>query len=146
MPKKIYSVQLSTAEQEHLENILSSGMGKARTLTRARILLKANAGWSDEQICEALDVSRPSVERTRCRYVTSGFDLALNGKRTTRQYKRKLDGRAEAHLIALVCGEPPSGYAKWSMRLLAAELVKLEQVTVESVSHETVRQVLKKTN
>lgn len=109
-------------------------------------MLKAHAGWNDAHICEALDVSRPSVERTRRRYVTDGFDLALNGKHSTRVYKRKLDGRAEAHLIALVCGEPPTGHAQWSMRLLASELVKLEQVALESISHETVRQVLKKTN
>jgi len=146
MPKKIYTVHLSTSERDHLENITSSGTEKARKLTRARILLKADEKWLDKEICAALDVGRATVERTRRRYVAEGLNIALNGRRTTRQYERKVDGRDEAHLIALVCGAPPAGRAKWSLRLLAEKFVALEEATLESISHETVRQVLKKTN
>jgi transposase len=146
MPKKIYEVELSASERDHLKNIVSSGTEKARKLTRARILLKADEGWTDPQIQAALDVSRPTVERVRRKYVTEGLNAALNRKKPDREYERKIDGRDEAHLIALVCGDPPEGYAKWSMRLLAERFVTLEQVEVETVSHETVRQVLKKMN
>ena len=146
MPGKIYVVQLSSSERHHLENILSSGSEKARKLTRARILMKADEGWTDAQIKEALDVSRPTIERIRRRYVQEGLSAALNRKPSSREYKRKIDGRDEAHLIALVCGSPPEGYAKWDLRLLAEKFVSLEQVKIQSVSHETVRQTLKKTN
>lgn len=146
MPKKLYEVELSQAEREHLENLVSSGVEKVRKLRRARILLKADAKWCDQDICDAFDVSRPTVERTRKRYAEEGFSIALNGKAGQRRYERKLDGRDEAHLVALVCGAPPEGYAQWSLRLLADEFVKLEQVELESISHETVRQVLKKTS
>jgi len=115
-------------------------------LTRARILLKADAGWIDQEIVKALDVSPPTVGRIRKQYVTEGLDGTLNRKAPRRHYERKLDGADEAHLIALTCSEPPAGYARWSLRLLSERWVTLEQVKVESVSHETVRQVLKKTN
>ncbi len=144
--KQTYQVKLSQGERDHLENLVSSGTEKVRKLTRARILLKADAGWSDPEISQALDVGASTVERVRKRYATAGLEVALNRKPTSREYERKLDGAAEAHLIALACGEPPEGYAEWSLRLLAERVVTLEQVEVESVSHETVRQVLKKTN
>jgi transposase len=144
--KQQYAVVLSKAEREHLENLLSSGSESARKLTRARILLKADAGWNDREIVEALDVGRPTVERIRKRYATEGLTSALNRKPPNRTYLRKLDGADEAHLIALTCSQAPEGYARWSLRLLSERLVTLEQVEVESVSHETVRQILKKTN
>ncbi len=144
--KQTYQVKLSQSERDHLENMVSTGTEKVRKLTRARILLKANAGWSDPEIAQALDVGVSTIERARKRYATEGLEAALNRKPTRRQYEQKIDGEAEAHLIALACGEPPEGYAEWSLRLLAERLVRLEQVEIESVSHETVRQVLKKTN
>jgi transposase len=144
--KQKYQVNLTQAEREHLENLISAGREKARKLTRARILLKADAGWTDTEIVKALDVGLPTVGRIRRRYATEGMTTALNRKPTRRQYERKLDGAAEAQLIALTCSKPPAGYARWSLRLLSERLVTLEQVEVESVSHETVRQVLKKTN
>jgi transposase len=144
--KKVYEVNLSKAERDHLENLVSTGVEKARKLTRARILLKANEGWTDKQIHEALDVGQPTVGRVRKRYAEEGLDVSLNRRPTRRQYERKIDGKAEAHLIALVCGEAPEGYARWSLRLLSERLVALEQVEIESVSHETVRQALKKTD
>lgn len=144
--KKVYEVKLTSSERDHLENLISSGTEKARKLTRARILLKANAGWQDEQICQALDTSRPTVERVRKAYAEGGLERALERQPTSRQYERKIDGQTEAHLVALACGAPPEGSARWSVRLLATHLVTLEQVEIESVSHETVRQTLKKTN
>jgi transposase len=144
--KKVYEVKLSPSERDHLKNLVSSGEEKARKLTRARILLKADEGWSDKAISQALDVGTATVGRVRQGYVEEGLARALNRKPTSRSYERKIDGKTEAHLIALVCGAAPEGYAEWSLRLLAEHLVKLEQVEVESVSHETVRQTLKKMN
>ena len=143
--KKIYVVKLTVQEKNHLKNLVSSGLEKARKLTRARILLKANEGWIDNQICDALDVSRPTVERIRKKYAEGGLDHALNRKPSSQIYEQKIDGRSEAHLIALVCGEPPKGYSRWTLELLSDHLVKLEEVTFESLSPETIRRTLKKT-
>jgi len=143
--KKVYEVNLSPSERDHLKNLVSTGAEKARKLTRARILLKADEGWKDEAISQALDVGMATVGRVRHRYIVEGLDGVLNGKPSNRQYERKIDGKIEAHLVALACGDAPEGYANWSLRLLAERLVRLEQVELESVSHETVRQALKKT-
>lgn len=142
--KKMYEVDLSPSEREHLENIISTGVEKARKLTRARILLKVDDGWTDKEVSQALDVGTATVGRVRRRYAKEGLKDAINRRPSSRHYERKIDGNTEAHLIALVCSDPPKGYAQWSLRLLADRLVKLEQVDIESVSHETVRQVLKK--
>ncbi len=142
--KKMYKVDLSEEERDHLINLVSSGTEKARKLTRARILLKADEDWIDEDISQALNVGTATVERIRKKYFEGGLSNAVNRKPSSRQYERKVDGKIEAHLIALSCGEAPKGYANWSLRLLADRLVKLEQVDLESISHETVRQVLKK--
>lgn len=144
MAKK-YIVTLTEEERAHLRGMLSCGKEGVRKLTRARILLKADENWADKVICEAFDVSPSTVERVRRRFVEEGLEAALNRRPTVRRYARKLDGRAEAHLIALACSKPPAGRKAWTFRLLAEQLVVLEQVDVDSVSHETVRQVLKKT-
>lgn len=143
--KQTFQVSLSQAERDHLRNLISVGEEKARKLTRARILLKADEGWTDDLIAEALDVGRATVGRVRTAYAKDGFDAALNRKQPDREYERKIDGKTEAHLVALSCGEPPAGRVRWTLRLLAEQLVLLEQVEIESVSHETVRQTLKKT-
>jgi transposase len=145
MPKK-YIVTLTQEERDTLRQMLSAGEESTRKLTRARILLKADEGWTDKAICQALDVHTSTVERARRRFVEEGFEAALNRRPPRRNYERKLDGNAEAHLIALACSSPPAGQKHWTLRLLAEKLVTLEQVDVGSVSHETVRQVLKKTN
>ncbi len=142
--KKKYIVKLTAEEKEQLSCLLSSGKERARKLTRARILVKADKGWTDRIICAALDVSRPTVERTRRRFVEEGFESSLSPRSPRRVYDRRLDGDAEARLIALACSAPPEGRERWTLRLLAQRLVMLEQVDVESVSYETVRQVLKK--
>ena len=144
--KKTYTVELLQSERDHLENLVSTGVEKARKLTRARILLKADEDWTDEAISQALDVGMATVGRIRRKYVDGGLSKALNRKISSRQYEYKIDGKTEAHLVALVCGKAPEGYARWTLRLLADRLVRLEQVQIESISHETVRQALKKMN
>jgi len=143
MPRKKYIINLNDNEREQLLEMTSQGELKARKFKRALILLKADEGLSDPQIMTALNVSRPTVERIRKRYVIGGLEKALNEDLRPGQ-KRKLDGRSEAQLIAIACTQPPAGHDHWAMRLLADKLVSLE--IVESISHETVRQTLKKTN
>ena len=144
--KKKYIVYLTTEERIDLEGRLRGGQMGVRKVKRIQVLLKADESWSDKRIAEALDIGLSTVERTRRKFVERGMEGAIKNRRPRREYPRKLDGRAEAHLIALVCGPAPSGYARWSLRLLADEIVKIEGVEVESISHETVRQALKKTN
>ena len=143
---KKYIVKLSQDEKEQLRKLVASGTHSARKLNRARVLLKADEGWTDGSIVKALDVSRPTVERIRRRFVLEGFEAALNQRSPRRTYERRLDGDAEARLIALACSCPPEGRSRWTLRLLADKLVVLEEVDIDSVSYETVRQVLKKTN
>jgi transposase len=125
-----------------LDKLTRQGKVSARKMKRAQILLKATLGWRDEDILLALDCSRSTVERTRRRFVEGGLAKALNEEARPGQ-RRKLDGRAEAHLLALACSERPDSQARWSMRLLADKLVELG--VVDSISHEAVRQTMKKT-
>jgi len=144
------SIVLTQEQRRDLAALISAGQAPARKLTHARILLKADCGpdgprWSARQIHEALDVGETTVHRVRRSFVHGSLEAALNrSPQPPRHEKRKLDGEQEAHLIALLCGQAPDGYERWSLRLVADKLVELE--LVESVSHETVRQVLKKTN
>ena len=146
MPRKKYIVKLTAEERDELQQMFSSGEERVRKLTRARILLKADEGWTDGAISQALDVGTATVERIRRRFVEEGLEAALNRRPSTRKYERLIDGKAEAHLIALACSTPPEGHKHWTLRMLAQKLVALEQVDIDSVSHETVRQVLKKTS
>lgn len=143
-----YAVALTEAERARLRTLVGSGTAPARTLTRARILLKVNQGeggpgWSDAAIAGALEVHPATVARVRRQCVEAGVEAALERKRPDRVYARVLDGTAEAHLVALACSEPPAGRERWSLRLLADGLVRLE--VVEAVSYETVRRTLKQT-
>ena len=140
MAKKRYIVTLTVEEREMLQTMTRSGIERARTLTRARILLKADDGWQDQAITRALDVGIATVERTRRRFVVEGLEAALKARRPKRQYSRKLDGEQEARLIALTCSSPPEGHGRWSLRLLADKVVELK--IADSVSHETIRRVL----
>ena len=144
--EKKYIVDLTTEERSDLESRLQGGQMSVRKVKRIQILLKADEGWNDERIAEAYDVGLSTVERTRRKFVERGLEGAIANRRPRREYPRKLDGKAEAHLIALMCGPAPAGYARWSLRLLADELVKIEGIEIEGISHETVRQTLKKTN
>jgi len=143
MPRKKYVINLNEEERQTLETLTRKGKVKARQFKRAMILLKADEGLSDPEIMAALNVSRPCVERIRKRFVADGIERALNEDPRPGQ-KRRLDGRAEATLIATACTEAPEGHGHWSLRLLAGKLVQLG--VVDTVSHETVRKTLKKTN
>jgi transposase len=149
MSQKKYRVTLTEEERQDLDGLINKGKAAARTLTRARVLLKADASdngpaWTDEQIKDALDVGLVTVYRIRQSFVEDGLQATLRPRKTNREYQRKLDGDQEAHLIALACGKPPPGRARWTLRLLAERFVDLGHV--EEVSPETVRQTLKKTN
>jgi hypothetical protein len=145
---KKYIVRLTDQERDHLEKLLRRGGAHARKLLYARILLKADADgpyrWTDERIAEALEVSTATVARERRRYCEEGLEVALMPKKPGLPRRRILDGRAEAHLIALSCSNPPEGRDHWSLRLLADRMVELGHV--DALSYETVRRTLKKTN
>ena len=143
MPRKMYLVNLSDEERQMLLEMTRKGEIKARKFKRAMILLKADEGLTDQQIMAAVNVSRPCVERIRKRFVADGIERALNEDPRPGQ-KRKLDGRAEATLIATACSDAPDGHARWTLRLLAGKLVQLG--VVDTISHETVRRTLKKTS
>jgi transposase len=148
MPTKKHRVLLSDNERTTLIERTTSGSAPARTITRARILLKADEStegdaWTDRQIADALDVGVATVERLRKRYTERGAVGATEHKRPEREYERSLDGAGEARLVQIACSEPPEGRDTWSMRLLASQMVELGHV--ESLSRETVRRTLKKT-
>src|SRR5215831_11522289 len=131
---KHYMVTLTATERDALKRLLTAGTESARKLTHARILLKADQGpegpgWVDDAIAEAVEVSQPTVSRVRKQYVEQGLEAALNRRPPTREYVRKLDGAQEAHLIALACAKPPTGQARWTLRLLADRLVELAIIT-----------------
>jgi len=147
--QKFYRVTLTADERKELRALVSKGQAAARRLTRARILLLADQAEggpaeSDSKIVAALGCGRATVERVRQQFVEDGLEATLNPKPTTRVYERRLDGKAEAHLVAIACGAPPEGKARWTLRLLADQMVALGYV--ESVCHEAVRQTLKKTS
>jgi transposase len=142
---KKYVVDLTQQERTHLQEVAHSSAQSARKVRYAQALLKADAGWCDEKIAEAFDVSVNTVGRLRQRFVQEGLDVALGARsRQPRPHARKLDGEAQAHLIALACTEAPEGRSRWTLRLLADKMVELGYV--EGLSHEAVRKVLKKTN
>ena len=146
---KKYLVTLTADEREHLRALITAGKAAAKKLSHARILLKADSAdggpaWTDETIAEALDVSTDTVARVRQRFVEEGLAAALVRKKQDRPSReRVLDGAAEARLLAVACSGPPGGRTAWTLKLLADKLVELE--VVESVSTETVRRALKKT-
>ncbi len=145
--KKKYIVALIDIEREELKAYVNKGTNKANKIKRANILLKADSngpGWTDRQIAEAFGCNTKTVYNMRRRFVEKGLSGALDRvRRPAPPCPRKLDGETEARLIALCCSEPPEGFGRWSLRLLASELVRLE--IVESICPETVRQTLKKT-
>lgn len=149
MPKKKYRVKLSSEERAHLLERLGRGERPAREQTRARILLKVDEGpdgpaWSDARAAEALEVAAGTVAGIRQRFCQRGLTGCVERKTPDREYERKLDGEQEARLIQLACSQAPDDRSEWSLRLLADRMVELG--VVESLSHETVRQTLKKTN
>jgi transposase len=147
--EKRYRVTLTESERQDLQKLVSTGKAAAKKLVRARILLltdqsEGRTTKSDAEVCEALGCGRATVERVRKQFVEDGLETTLQPPPSRRGYERRLDGKAEAHLVALTCGTPPEGRARWTLRLLADRMVALEYV--EAISHETVRRTLKKTN
>jgi transposase len=147
--RKRYHVRLSDDDRHSLQKLVRSGQAPARALTHARIVLKADEAeggpaWQDEQIAEALETSVPTVERTRKRFVQGGLDDALYHRPPSKTKPKKLDGHAEAHLIALACSAPPKGRDRWTMQLLADKFIALYDGPV--ISDELVRRTLKKTS
>lgn len=146
--KKVFLVRLTDEERLELDSLIRKGKASALTLARARILLKADQGdqgeaWTDAEIAQALDVAPKTVFNIRRRWVEDGLEAALNRKKQKHPSRtRKLDGKAEAKLVATCCGPAPQGRARWTLRLLADKLLELE--AIESISPETVRRTLKK--
>jgi Homeodomain-like domain len=144
---KKYVVRLSDEEREVCQDVVKKLKGSSQKVRRAQILLKADAdgaNWTDTRIAEVCHCRVQTIENLRKRLVTEGFEKALHGiQRQSPPTSRLLDGQGEAKLIALRLGKPPAGYGRWTLHLLADELVALE--VVDSISHETVRQTLKKT-
>jgi transposase len=148
MTKK-YRVTLSGEERDELTALIRKGKAAAGKLAHARVLLQvdesaSDSGGTDEQTARALNLSTRTVERVRERFVEQGLAAALLPKPSTRRYERAFDGAQEARLIALACSAPPEGKSRWTLRLLAEQAVELKIVDI--VSHESVRQALKKTN
>jgi hypothetical protein len=146
MSQSTYPIELTEEERDTLNAITSHGVHRAQKITRARILLQADDGKSDSDIAESLDCSPATAWRTRKKFHERDRLEAIERKHPDRDYDRKLDGEDEAHLIRLATSESPEGHARWTLRLLSDELVTLDAIDHESVSHETVRQVLKKTS
>lgn len=150
MAIKKYIVELMPAERDRLKAMACKGKSSAQSVLKARILLKADQGtqgegWLDREICEALDTNAKMVERVRKTLVTEGFEAVFQRKkRTSPPITPVFDGEVEARLIALACSEPPEGYARWTIRLLADKVVELN--IVDQVHFNTVGRVLKKTN
>lgn len=143
-----YVVTLSREERKFLSELTTKGKHRSQKILNALILLGCDEGefqekrLTNEEISRVLGISMRKIDRVKKRFVEEGMDVALNGRKGSRVYARKVDGDFEARLVALSCSEPPEGYARWSLRLLADKAVELNYI--DSVSHETVRRVLKK--
>jgi transposase len=144
-----YTIKLTKSEVEELMSIINKGSHTSQTFRVAYILLNCDVGKfsekvTNEQISKVLKVGMRTIDRVKKRFIEEGFEAVLERRPTQRVYERKMDGDTEAKLVKLCCSEPPNGFAKWSLRLLADKMVELKYV--EAISHVTVRSVLKKTN
>lgn len=150
MAMNTYKVTLTQEERNQLSGITRSGNHSAKKMLHALILLNVDRGpfadeWqTNEQICKILKIGMRTIDRVKKRFVEEGFEASLKMAPTSRKYEKLVDGDLEAHLIALACGQPPKGHARWSLRLLADKAVELQYA--DSISYETVRRTLKKTN
>lgn len=146
---KKYTITLSQDERIYLKGIKSKGKHKSQKVINALILLGCDAGEfqdkrsTNEEISRVLKIGMRKIDRVKKRFIEDGMDITLNGKKGSRIYAKKADGDFEAHLVALSCSDPPEGFTRWSLRLLADKVVELEYI--DQISHETIRQVLKKT-
>ncbi len=144
---KIYKVELTEQEREELMSIIRKGKHTSQVYRNAYVLLNTDEGEYSEKVTNAeitkvLKVGMRTIDRIKKRFVEEGFEACLSRKPTSRVYERKIDGDVEAKLVSIACSEPPEGFSKWSLRLLASKMVELHYV--ENISHETVRTVLKK--
>ena len=145
-----YKVTLSESERQELQDISSKGSHKSQKVINALILLNVDvnqpkrANLTNANISKVLNISMKKIDRVKKRFVEDGLEVALSGHPSEREYEKKIDGDLDAHLIAISCSEPPEGFSRWSLRMLADKVVELEYV--DSISHETVRRALKKTN
>ncbi|VAX26022.1 Mobile element protein [hydrothermal vent metagenome] len=146
---KKYKVTLTEEEREELSVIIRMGKHRAQRVLNSLILLNCDEGKyqtnkiKNEEIAKVLQISMRKIDRLKKRFVEEGLEIALNGTKGQRVYQKKADGDFEAHLVALSCSQPPEGFARWSLRLLADKVVELKYV--DNISHETIRRVLKKT-
>ena len=147
---KKFTVALTQNERQELKGIATKGTHKSQKVLNSLILLSCDEGphqdsrSTNEEICRVLKTSMRKIDRVKKRFVVDGLDVALHGKKGSRVYSKKADGDFEAHLIALSCSEPPEGFSRWSLRLLADKVVELDYI--DSISHESIRRILKKTN
>jgi hypothetical protein len=150
MNMKKFIVTLTEEERDFLIRLTSKGKHRSQKILNALTLLACDEGEhqprrsKNEDIARVLNTSMRKIDRVKKRFVVDGLDCALHGKKGSRVYAKKADGDFEAHLIALSCSDPPEGFTRWTLRLLADKVVKLEYI--DSISHETIRRVLKKTN
>jgi transposase len=146
---KKYIVTLTEGERENLRILTSKGKHRTQKILNALILLACDEGEfqkkrsKNKEIAKVLNISMKKIDRVKKRFVEDGLDITLNGKKGSRVYSKKADGDFEAHLVALSCSDPPEGFTRWSLRLLADKVVELDYI--DSISHETIRRVLKKT-
>ncbi len=144
-----YTVKLTKSEVEELKSIINKGSHTSQTFRTAYILLNCDEGKysekvTNEQISQVLKIGMRTIDRIKKKFIEDGLDVTLERRPTSRLYERKVDGDVEAKLVTLCCSDPPKGFAKWSLRLLADKMVELKYV--DSISYVTVREVLKKTN
>jgi hypothetical protein len=145
-----YRVMLETEERSALETMIQKGSHKSQKVLNALVLLNCDEGPSqnqrmkNEDVASVLRISMRKIDRVKKRFVEDGLETALTGHKADRIYEKKTDGDFEAHLIALSCSEPPEGFARWSLRLLADQVVELRYI--DTISHETIRRLLKKRN
>ena len=146
---KKYIVTLTGGERTALSKLSSKGKHRSQKILNALILLACDEGEfqkkrsTNKEIAKVLNISMKKIDRVKKRFVEDGLDITLNGRKGSRIYKKKADGDFEAHLIALSCSDPPEGFSRWSLRLLADKVVELDYI--DNISHETIRRVLKKT-
>lgn len=147
---KKYTVTLTKDERELLGTLIAKGKHRSQKILNALILLGCDEGEyqekrsTNEELSNVLCISMRKIDRVKKRFVLDGLDIALNGKKGNRVYAKKVDGDFEAHLIALSCTKPPEGFSRWSLRLLADRVIELEYI--DTISHETIRRILKKTS
>ena len=146
---KKFTVTLTKDEREDLKQTTTRGTHKSQKVINSLILLGCDEGEfqtarsTNEEISRVLKISMKKIDRVKKRFIVEGFNVTLNGRKGSRVYKKKADGDFEAHLVALSCSEPPEGFVRWSLRLLADKVVELDYI--DSISHEAIRRVLKKT-